>query len=123
MNQSAKEQWLNALSSERYKQGLGCLRREEGDGFTYCCLGVLAEIAIQSGAVPGLSWGKSNQFPGQAMLVESSAARTVENVGMPTDGVYAWAGLTESQAVSLADMNDDHAMTFPQIARTIEAFL
>lgn len=49
-----KEQWLIALRSGEYKQGEGRLKRiiENSDGEAearYCCLGVLCDIAIQSG--------------------------------------------------------------------------
>ena len=50
MNPEVKEKWLEALRSGKYKQGRNvlCSVNENGDR-TYCCLGVLSEIAVQEG--------------------------------------------------------------------------
>lgn len=43
----AKEKVLEALRSERYKQGIGHLHSLEGD--TWCCLGVATDAACEDG--------------------------------------------------------------------------
>ena len=43
MNEAVKTKWIEALLSEEYLQGKGCLKRGE----EYCCLGVLTELYIQ----------------------------------------------------------------------------
>lgn len=46
MTPELKAKWLTALRSGQYAQGGGCFCRPASDGTkTYCCLGVLADIA------------------------------------------------------------------------------
>lgn len=42
MTPELKAQWVAALRSEKYKQGIGLLRNRHDE---YCCLGVLCELA------------------------------------------------------------------------------
>lgn len=49
MNPEVRAQWVAALRSGKYKQGVGRLKREAsgfgpGDGEEFCCLGVLCDI-------------------------------------------------------------------------------
>jgi hypothetical protein len=45
MDSASKQKWIDALKSGKYKQGYDCLVSDDGDaGFTYCCLGVKAQI-------------------------------------------------------------------------------
>ena len=49
MKPEIAQRWVEALRSGEYKQGLSVLRRidESGNGQdSYCCLGVLCEIAV-----------------------------------------------------------------------------
>lgn len=43
MDPELKQKWIAALKSGEYKQGKSCLHDVEQD--TYCCLGVLNEVA------------------------------------------------------------------------------
>jgi hypothetical protein len=52
MNPEIKTQWVNALRSGDYKQGRLKLTNVEGDEKTYCCLGVLCDLAVKAGAIP-----------------------------------------------------------------------
>lgn len=46
MTPVTKQAWIDALRSGKYKQARGALARVDEDGCTsYCCLGVLADIA------------------------------------------------------------------------------
>lgn len=47
MSPEIKGKWVQALRSGDYRQGKGRLRVGE----TYCCLGVLCELAVQDGVV------------------------------------------------------------------------
>lgn len=49
MNQDIKAKWVEALRSGKYAQGMRCLRDASTD--TYCCLGVLCEIAVEEGVI------------------------------------------------------------------------
>lgn len=49
MNPEIKEQWVAALRSGEYQQGYGVLHRKVDGNDMYCCLGILCEVARQSG--------------------------------------------------------------------------
>jgi hypothetical protein len=49
MNKQIAKLWANALRSGRFKQGRGGLAKMVGDNPSYCCLGVLCELAIENG--------------------------------------------------------------------------
>lgn len=53
MDEAVKNAWTTALRSGEYVQGKGTLRRTHQDGSeaSYCCLGVLCDLAVQ-GAFP-----------------------------------------------------------------------
>lgn len=44
MEKKLKRQWVKALRSGKFKQGLGQLFNRGSDGDRYCCLGVLCKI-------------------------------------------------------------------------------
>ena len=45
MNKETKNEWLQALKSDKYVQGCAKLRSEDVDGTVcHCCLGVLADV-------------------------------------------------------------------------------
>lgn len=49
MDQTIKTQWVEALRSGEYVQGTGRLHAEEKGKATWCCLGVLCDLAIKAG--------------------------------------------------------------------------
>ena len=49
MNSEVKGQWTTALRSGEYEQGNGVLRTIDN---TYCCLGVLCELAVKANVIP-----------------------------------------------------------------------
>ena len=44
MDSELRDNWIAALESGEYAQGLSFLRRRRGSADTYCCLGVLCEL-------------------------------------------------------------------------------
>ena len=50
MNQEVKKIWVEALRSGKYQQGRGKLKRSDDLKPTYCCLGVLCEVAYPNDA-------------------------------------------------------------------------
>lgn len=131
MNPDVKAQWIAALRSGDYKQGQGALRRREN---TFCCLGVLMDLAVKANVVPeGKLWGN-------LYFYDSGSDREDVEVGnsgaLLTDPVSIWAdvspagalptvvGWTEEdyvrKATSLMALNDDAGYTFKQIADVIE---
>lgn len=108
MNPVAKELWLAALRSGEREQGKGYLNVSG----KFCCLGVLCEVAIESG-----------------VEVEKGEYRSVYyydgRSSYPPKAVYEWSGLgghttANGPDMSLSVMNDSEDKTFSEIADWIE---
>lgn len=105
-NPEIMQEWAERLESGKYKQGRGALRRDDG---TFCCLGVLCEIAVEAGVIPQpiqTVWtGGKFAYDGQTNLLPES--------------VFTWAGLPNMSPVFsghiLANANDQ-GTTFSSIA-------
>lgn len=119
MDADIKQEWVRRLRSGDYKQGMAYLRRTDD---TYCCLGVLCEIAVEQNVIPEPT--NTNSF-----LEDSYYAYGVGNTGVLPKVVMAWAGLDDSVPdvyipefgrVSLAGLNDGEGYTFDQIADVID---
>lgn len=100
MDPEIKAKWVEALRSGKYTQARGTLKKEvEGSGVSYCCLGVLCEVA-------GLAYAAWQGIPPEASL---------DKVGLP-----------DGEALKLTQMNDGcdevllSSMSFPVIADYIE---
>ena len=114
-----KAEWIAALRSGEYKQRSGGLRH----GDTYCCLGVLCEIAVKHGII---STKKASSLS-NIYLYDGS-------VGAPPQSLVQWAFGTESYiprdkyvvhtdtfgSRNLIFYNDVAGYTFNQIADLIE---
>lgn len=123
MNPEIKEQWIKALRSGEYKQGIGQLHYRTKNGSSqFCCLGVLCDLAKQAGIVQ--EFGSSEDTTGVSVSYEIGAAPSGwrKTTYLP-QAVVTWAGLPcknpEVGAVSLAGRNDD-GETFEEIANAIE---
>lgn len=117
MNPEVRTQWCAALRSGDYPQGRNRLRSELPDGMlTYCCLGVLTDLAVAAGVT---TWEQ-----------ESTLDLLSGNGYYLSDAVMNWAGLgghnpriTVGDASRTAsDWNDDAAggLPFPALADAIE---
>ena len=118
MNADVKTKWVAALRSGDYRQGRMALHGEDD---TFCCLGVLCEIAVTDiglGVTKDPNYNKFEYGP------------TASGSLLP-DLVVAWAGLEgetganveiNRRTTSLAQHNDT-GRTFAQIADAIEAQL
>lgn len=115
MNQDIKAQWVAALRSGEYKQGKQRLHHAEGD--TFCCLGVLCEVAVKAGvdvAVDMQAHGKSynrNEFT----LNEKVQAWAELDACNP----LTHEGDADYENIELAHLND-RGYTFEQLATVIE---
>lgn len=106
-----KAEWIKRLRSGQYKQGRKCLCCAG----RHCCLGVLAEIAVEQGVCEKHTGNKNTptQFDGRIDFVPASVAK--------------WAGLRNSSGgysgdfQSLANLNDKYGKTFLEIADIIES--
>lgn len=105
-----QQEWVDALLSGEFKQCRRRLRvKEYGlDQPTYCCLGVLTELAVRAEIIPEFLTGIN-----------------MNEALHPT--VQEWVGLTDclghfksenGLSNSLANLNDQ-GLPFPVIARTI----
>lgn len=134
-----RRMWLKALRSGQYHQGEGYLCQTTPKGDVFCCLGVLAELAVQNNVIDG--WEQ----------IDSSILSAGDRSGDLPKAVVEWAGLTDSDpilplpkrdysfptgpmpdmalGVPLSAINDGKAVngtkpkTFKQIADLIERYL
>lgn len=99
-NKKVMKAWVAALRSGDYTQCQGALRRNNGDS-GYCCLGVLADIAVKQPelgdvALPAIKW---NGSPGAMYSTADSLAWTTDNgtrrneQAMPPEEIRWWAGI------------------------------
>jgi hypothetical protein len=135
MDQTIKEQWIDALESGRYEMGRGALREEVNGKDKYCCLGVLCEIAVEEGVIPPGATQPNSYFGNRYYYgnPESADSKIYDSGYLPA-AVMNWAGLSECNprakaaghecaghdgTVTLADLNDSDYYTFKYIARFI----
>lgn len=123
MNPEIKAQWVAALRSGEYWQGQGRLAAatEESDPeISYCCLGVLCDLAVKAGVdvtvetdgSGGKTFDGGRDFPPPKVLEWSGLED--HQWGLP-QAVY----FDDNQFDDLASLNDNGA-TFDQIADIIE---
>lgn len=129
---------VRRLRSGEYKQGQSALRRVgENDGpDTYCCLGVMCEVAVEQGVITndGAQWrigGTSYSYrDGKEISTSYLPNAVIEWAGMVSDmeknpswGEYHYeqrGSWGEDEDQCLAVMND-RGMPFPEIADWMEA--
>lgn len=125
MNPEVKEKWLAALRSGKYKQARERLR----DGGGFCCLAVLCDIAIKEGVSGEWALGATGEtvFRWPAVADRYLTHHTEESLLPPH--VRDWAGLQSDNPRlkmddyghdTLSAMNDDHRLSFAEIADLIE---
>ena len=126
MYEDVRDAWADALESGRYKQGRGLLRSLKDE---YCCLGVLCELAVESGVIP-----PAIEAPHHDGSEQSAAYFSGTAIDLPPE-VLEWAGLEASswavrtvyfsvtdprtgwgEIRSAEDLNDDLQLTFKEIA-------
>ena len=118
MNPEVKAKWLDALRGGTYQQGVGKLR----DYDEYCCLGVLCDIAVEEGAVPGARWTSE----GEMAFIDAHGEADFSD-DLPPRPVVDWAGLGDGNpsvwvddlSQTLAELNDTGS-SFEEIADLIE---
>jgi hypothetical protein len=114
MNPEVRAQWCAALRSGDYQQAKRALRR----GDSYCCLGVLCDLAVRAGVLDDATPARFDpdhrpgrmQYDGRSDYLPPS--------------VQKWAGLSEDDPVlgaarSLATANDA-GCSFAEIADLID---
>jgi len=114
VKEDIKRLWVDALRSGKYKQARSALATKDG----YCCLGVLCQLAVDSGVPIKVKEVRS----GLGAVTSYDDARFL----LPT-AVQEWAGLEANPVLgnpltNLADMND-RRNSFAVIADAIEEYL
>jgi len=125
MKADIKDRWVNALRSGDYKQGTQCLLSEDG---SYCCLGVLCDLYMKE-SNQEVEWETTEDSRGVNMKVASFYGYTT----ILPETIREWAGLNEqSPSVTYVDMdgeggyfmlsnlNDEHELSFEELAELIE---
>lgn len=105
MDATIKKRWVELLRSEDYEQVQRDLRNDCG----FCALGLLCELVDPSG------WSEPVERDEFSAYYRHRGSET-----FPTPATIALAGLDTVAAAAVADMNDDHGKTFPEIADWIE---
>jgi hypothetical protein len=141
MNPEVKAKWVAALRSGQYTQGTCFLKRDvivmgTTDQVTkFCCLGVLCDIAAQSGV--NVTWKNFLQSGFDTWFASSTEIQhDIHSEQLPAC-VQAWAGLDSNDPVvtartfgsqramntrrtRLSELNDHERFTFYEIADLIE---
>lgn len=125
MDPTIKAQWVAALRSGEYQQGKHVLHNVDEN--TYCCLGVLCDLAVKAEVITddetvynGVIFGPATKFGSQD---EKALA---DGITVLPREVMDWAGLdeenpwAENEEHQLAEMNDDHGYSFEDLAHVIE---
>lgn len=100
MNAELKQQWVEALRSGKYQQGVGRLRTKDGE---YCCLGVL-------GCIMKLSF-------------DELGCRFIDKMDETTSSEYPQLPINRIDQNHLISMNDDDKASFSEIADYVEEHL
>lgn len=109
-----KRKWVEALRSGEYKQGRASLKEETEKGYTYCCLGVAAEIA-------GCKFTMS--YDGGGAFIEGKSRKNGIKNPKPVRGYTKVPKLlhgSEGIPAKLANFNDQSKWSFKKIAAWIE---
>ena len=114
MKKELRDKWCAALRSGKYKQGEGALKERDWNGkITFCCLGVLRELA------PGLARKHRNG--------EKLSSPSLKRVGMSKDqhkeAIARNDGRQQDSIDSIWNYRFKKRQTFKQIANWIEANL
>lgn len=104
MNKEAKQLWIDALRSGKYKQGKGCLMDTNN---AYCCLGVLVRVF--------------EEYYGLKFDQKSTSCNTVGfgslcSLAAPPEIVIDWIEINQSQQYLLMNLNDKYGCNFAGIA-------
>lgn len=119
MNKEIKKLWVDALRSGSYEQGKGCLNN--ADNGTFCCLGVLCDIAHEA----GITSMESAESIDEDYVMYSYGGN---KYALPYE-VSTWAGLSSDDPVLVTEgghhfmvsyLNDQEEYTFKQIADLVE---
>lgn len=120
---------LEALRSDRFKQGIEALAPIWEDGTHHCCLGVICEVAIEAGVdvnrvkrphADCLAYGGNTSMPPDSVVQWAYGTDIgVWQVVIEEDGDDDSAD-TVLRVRELSELNDNRRWSFEQIAQAIE---
>ena len=130
MNPEIKAMWLDALRSGKYKQAQGVLHLINENEPSYCCLGVLCDLAIKNGVKLDIEHDRKTETLSSVVsydgMMDMLPKAVMEWSGLETnngtfteefdDGPY---GLPRLAELSLAEENDN-GTSFEHLANIIE---
>ena len=96
--------WCEALRSGKYSQTTGKLQDEKG----YCCLGVACDVFIPKEKQDLKHVFLSGEFP-------------LDQFSSPIWLTFVNVSFSKQTHASLSELNDDHDLTFDEIADCLEA--
>lgn len=124
MNPERKAEWLTALRSGEYEQGAGYLNRNS----KFCCLGVATDLAVKAG-LGAWQMGINTEF-GVHDFIPADGTHERGECGLLPREVARWLGIESTNpAVEVGDfralrrltvLNDEHKLSFDEIAELIE---
>jgi hypothetical protein len=135
MNEKIKEEWLKRLRSGMYKQGTKQLHSITDD--TYCCLGVLCEIALEQGICKKVDGRYDNsdtilpysvqewaelESPNPEVRYSPNSVKTL-SLAQLNDGSDSLLLSTADDGVDTVKKLDYEQHSFSQIANLIEKYL
>lgn len=109
MNKRVKTRWVKALRSGKYKQGRHSLRNVEGD--TFCCLGVLCDLAVRSKVIKE---GRVTYLDPKRYTYGASSTGNIP------PSVEKWSGLDSYFDADLLIKMNDGGESFELIADYVE---
>ena len=107
------QKWIEALLSNNYPQGNGCLRNHENK---YCCLGVFCDI---SGRGKWLQNRGNVSFSFSLGEDEDMSRRLFSNIQLPTH-LREEIGMSDPFMSALMGLNDQDKFTFSEIAYVVK---
>src|SRR5216110_1229848 len=116
MDCAIAQDWAAELRSGRWEQGRGTLRSK---GDTFCCLGVLCEMAVKAGVIPApqpCAIDDCGHTYGEQAASGHAPREVVKWAGMNS----GWGSFGEGSSDSLAIWNDN-GKTFEELADVIDA--
>jgi len=126
MDKDIKTQWVGALRSGEYTQGIGHLKSKGGREPSHCCLGVLCELYDK--AMGDDAWEYGARLSGGDVLYAHKGEKNY-----PSGEVMDWARLWDvvpdggDNTVSIGHDNlaslNDGGKSFEEIANIIESSL
>lgn len=114
MDKQIKARWVEALRSGSYAQGRHTLRSPRD---TYCCLGVLCDLAVRDGE--GEWFDLATELQDGPHWHVKDGAHGFSQTGLPRH-IMNWAGVRPAKQDTLIQMNDQEGSSFEEIAQYIE---